>query len=59
MLTWSNTAQRKRGLTKEIRITKHIDILDNESDECNGRIDNVKLAQLVPDRIKAIVHCKS
>ena len=57
LATWSDTGEWKRGLTEEVGITEHVDVLNDEPQQSHGRINDVKLARLRPDRIETIVNC--
>ena len=53
--TCSEAADGEAGLTEEVWISKHIFILNDEAEQCNVRVDDVELADVVPRRVQPVV----
>ena len=47
----------ERGLSDEVGVAKHILVLRHEPDQSQLRVEDFKLAALVPDRVEPIVLC--
>ena len=64
VLEWNGTepglqgVDRERGLPDEVRVSKHVLVLCNESDERHVRIEDFKFTSLVPDRVETILLCE-
>ena len=55
VMTSAEAADGEAGLTEEVWISKHIFILNDEAEQCNVRVDDVELANVVPRRVQPVV----